>query len=100
MHPELTFKVTRIGCGLAGWADAVVAPLFAESPDNCLFDEAWNGTDPAGNVLLPGRKYWGTYGQIAVLPTTAVPPTSATIDNDPLSLTDGMGTVTLDGINL
>ena len=32
MHPELEFQVTRVGCGLAGWADAVVTPLFKEAP--------------------------------------------------------------------
>ncbi len=29
MHPELTFLVTRIGCGIAGFTDAEIAPLFA-----------------------------------------------------------------------
>lgn len=29
MHPELTFYVTRIGCGIAGFTDAQIAPLFA-----------------------------------------------------------------------
>lgn len=29
MHPELTFFVTRIGCGIAGFTDAQIAPLFA-----------------------------------------------------------------------
>jgi alanine-alpha-ketoisovalerate/valine-pyruvate aminotransferase len=28
-HPELHFLVTRIGCGIAGFADAEIAPLFA-----------------------------------------------------------------------
>lgn len=27
-HPELTFYVTRIGCGIAGFDDAEIAPLF------------------------------------------------------------------------
>ncbi|KWW27877.1 MAG: hypothetical protein AUK63_2030 [bacterium P3] len=29
MHPELTFLVTRIGCGIAGFTPAEIAPLFA-----------------------------------------------------------------------
>ena len=29
MHPELTFLVTRIGCGIAGFRPAEIAPLFA-----------------------------------------------------------------------
>lgn len=27
-HPELTFLVTRIGCGIAGFQDNEIAPLF------------------------------------------------------------------------
>ena len=30
-HPELFFFVTRIGCGIAGFHDREVAPLFAEA---------------------------------------------------------------------
>lgn len=32
-HPELTFLVTRIGCGIAGWTDAEIAPLFREASE-------------------------------------------------------------------
>ena len=39
-HPELTFLVTRIGCGIAGFTDSQIAPLFAEALD-------------APNVVLP-----------------------------------------------
>ena len=28
-HPELHFYVTRIGCGIAGFSDGEIAPLFA-----------------------------------------------------------------------
>ena len=28
-HPDMTFLVTRIGCGVAGYRDADIAPLFA-----------------------------------------------------------------------
>lgn len=30
-HPELTFYVTRIGCGIAGFKDEEVGPLFMEA---------------------------------------------------------------------
>ena len=39
-HPELTFLVTRIGCGIAGFTDEDIAPLFKEAL----------GTD---NIILP-----------------------------------------------
>ena len=32
-HPELFFYVTRIGCGIAGFRDREIAPLFAEAKD-------------------------------------------------------------------
>ena len=38
-HPELFFFVTRIGCGIAGFRDKEIAPLFAEAigvPNICL----------------------------------------------------------------
>ena len=40
-HKDLTFKVTRIGCGLAGYTDQEIAPMFWEAPSNCTFDGAW-----------------------------------------------------------
>ena len=41
-HPELTFLVTRIGCGIAGFRDEEIAPLF-------------KGCDDMENVILPRR---------------------------------------------
>ncbi len=42
-HPELTFLVTRIGCGIAGFTDAEMAPLFekAHSMENVILPEGW-----------------------------------------------------------
>lgn len=40
-HPNLTFQVTRIGCGLAGYADSDIAPMFADAPTNCELPEGW-----------------------------------------------------------
>ena len=33
VHTELVFLVTRIGCGIAGFDDSEIAPLFAEAAD-------------------------------------------------------------------
>jgi hypothetical protein len=54
-HPELEFKVTAIGCGLAGFRDEEMAPLFANAPDNCFFDEAWKP------YLGERQRYWGRF---------------------------------------
>lgn len=43
-HPEMTFLVTRIGCGIAGWRDEDIAPLFARAyslPNVYLPAEFW-----------------------------------------------------------
>lgn len=32
-NPKLTFLVTRVGCGIAGFHDAEIAPLFARAAD-------------------------------------------------------------------
>ena len=39
-HPEFKFLVTRIGCGIAGFRDEEIAPLFNDAID-------------VGNVILP-----------------------------------------------
>lgn len=57
-HPELQFKVTRIGCGLAGFKDAEIAPLFKDAPDNCLYDTIWK---PIFENMGIEKKYWGTF---------------------------------------
>ncbi len=56
-HPEFDYDVTQIGCGLAGWTPEQVAPLFADAPDYCYFDTAWEPW--LGEDCRTGRKYWG-----------------------------------------
>jgi RNA polymerase sigma factor (sigma-70 family) len=42
-HPELTFLVTRIGCGIAGFTDDEIAPLFraAHGMENIVLPPNW-----------------------------------------------------------
>ena len=42
-HPELTFLVTRIGCGIAGFTDNEISPLFekAHEVDNIVLPKGW-----------------------------------------------------------
>lgn len=54
LHPHLTFKVTQIGCGLAGYKPEDIAPMFKGSPKNCWFDWDWNGW------LGADYHYWGS----------------------------------------
>jgi hypothetical protein len=53
LHQEADFKVTQIGCGLAGNSPEEIAPMFRNAPENCYFDEAWKP------YLGKDRKYWG-----------------------------------------
>lgn len=39
-NPDLEFFVTRVGCGLAGFKDRQIAPLF-RGAENCSFAEEW-----------------------------------------------------------
>lgn len=40
-RPEISFFVTRIGCGIAGFTDAQIAPMFANPPTNVELPEGW-----------------------------------------------------------
>lgn len=50
--PDQQYHVTRVGCGLAGYADADVAPLFAAAPGNCVLPYLWQRM---ANPALPCR---------------------------------------------
>lgn len=54
-HPHLSFKVTAIGCGLAGFKHSDIAPLFEEAPENCFFDTLWK------EYLGESKNYWGSF---------------------------------------
>ena len=54
-HYNEEFQVTRIGCGLAGFTDSEIAPMFKGSPPNCMFDTKWR------EYLGPVYRYWGSY---------------------------------------
>ena len=43
-HQELMFLVTRIGCGIAGFTDEEISPLFKEARDveNIVLPEGWS----------------------------------------------------------
>lgn len=54
-HRKMTFQVTAIGCGLAGYKHEDIAPMFRMAPSNCFFDEQWRPW------LGDDHRYWGTY---------------------------------------
>jgi len=58
LHRQETFKITQIGCGLAGFKPHEIAPMFKDAPDNCHFDRAWQ---PWLDTPTKQYKYWGTF---------------------------------------
>lgn len=40
-NPGLKFQVTRIGCGLAGYSEEQISPMFLDAPTNCHLPEGW-----------------------------------------------------------
>lgn len=40
-RPELTFLVTPVGCGLAGYTHEQIKPLFKSAPSNCILPPQW-----------------------------------------------------------
>jgi hypothetical protein len=40
-NPDMTFKVTKIGTGEAGYENEFIAPMFERAPENCTFDFEW-----------------------------------------------------------
>lgn len=40
-HPDTTFRVVKIGCGLAGYREDAIAPMFANAPKNCVLPKGW-----------------------------------------------------------
>jgi hypothetical protein len=40
-RPDLTFQVTTVGCGLAGYSPADIAPMFEDAPQNCILPDSF-----------------------------------------------------------
>jgi hypothetical protein len=40
-HPDARFFVSAVGCGIAGFSEDEIAPLFADAPSNCDLPPGW-----------------------------------------------------------
>jgi hypothetical protein len=40
-HPELHFRIVKVGCGLAGYVEHQIAPMFRNCPPNCELPGDW-----------------------------------------------------------
>lgn len=54
-NPEMKFKVTQVGCGLAGHVPSIISAMFESAPKNCYFDSKW------AKYMRANVSYWGTY---------------------------------------
>lgn len=67
-HQSQSFMVTRIGCGLAGYSDAQIAPLFADAPANVYLPRAWIQVlqpQPTFRLILAGSRSCTDYNVIS-----------------------------------
>ena len=62
-NPRTRFEVSRIGCGLAGYKDADIAPLFERAPDNCTLPYAWERilANPPPRIIVAGSRSFADY---------------------------------------
>jgi len=47
LTPQLTYLLTRVGCGIAGYADEQITPLFNNVPTNVILPDVWKGVSNA-----------------------------------------------------
>jgi hypothetical protein len=40
-NPDKKFFITRVGCGLAGYKNHQILPMFKNCPENCSLPEEW-----------------------------------------------------------
>lgn len=52
-HPDLTFRLTPIGCGLAGYTPAQISPMFRGSPANVILPEEFRSVLTAREAIIP-----------------------------------------------
>lgn len=67
-NPDLSFTVTRIGCGLAGHRDDDVAPFFSDAPGNCDLPYLWQmklGFRADHRIIVAGTRTFADYPFLA-----------------------------------
>ena len=45
LSPDLTFLLTKVGCGIAGYDEKLIMDLFATAPANVILPEGWTRKD-------------------------------------------------------
>ena len=55
-HREHTFNITKIGCGLAGYPEEIIKPMFRYAPRNCKLPSGWVQKDIRYRILVAGSR--------------------------------------------
>lgn len=65
-NPDLRFRMTRIGCGLAGLAEDVIADRALVAPGNVLLPGVWEARRTSGlaRVVVAGTRSIDDYGLV------------------------------------
>ena len=55
-YPDKRFLLTKVGCGLAGYPEAMMRGLFTDPPANLILPEDWRKIEdqPSGVLRSPG----------------------------------------------
>jgi hypothetical protein len=48
-QPNISFELTPIGCGLAGYRPEQIAPMFSDAPPNVILPDAFDTVLAAGS---------------------------------------------------
>jgi hypothetical protein len=49
-QPSISFELTPIGCGLAGYRPEQIAPMFSDAPPNVILPDAFDTVLAAGSA--------------------------------------------------
>lgn len=58
-HPHYAFRVTRIGCGLAGYKPEQIRPMFSNCPSNVELPGAW--LEDVTRIIVAGSRDFSDY---------------------------------------
>ncbi len=64
-HPDKKFRVTRVGCGLAGYRDEEIFPLFKQAPENCMLPGIWEAKRTGvARIIIAGTRSFADYDRL------------------------------------
>ena len=74
-NPHTKYQVTRVGCGLAGYKDEQIFPMFENAPPNVLLPGVWldkMGLLSTPRCIIAGSREWTAQGTLFTTAKTAL----------------------------